>query len=80
MSRKPYKDWDEVRRDTFAMRLNVKERRMLMALARRLQRSRSDTVRLLVREAVRELIHASEEPDVAEATDTTCQEEQNEQC
>jgi hypothetical protein len=37
------------------MRVNAEERRMLNALAQKLKRSRSDVVRLLVREALREL-------------------------
>ncbi|MCK4314808.1 MAG: hypothetical protein KAX24_03460 [Anaerolineae bacterium] len=37
------------------MRVNSEERQMLVALAQRLQRSQSDAVRLLIREATREL-------------------------
>ena len=55
MGRKPYIDPRDVRLNTFAMRMNSEERRMLVALAERLQRTQSDTVRLLIREAVREL-------------------------
>jgi len=61
MGRRPYKDADKVRLDTFAMRVNAEERRMLLALAKRLQRSQSDVVRLLIREAVRELARAEQE-------------------
>lgn len=49
------KDENEVRSRAFAMRVNATERRMLAALAKKLQRSRSDVVRLLVRSAFREL-------------------------
>jgi hypothetical protein len=59
MGCKPYDDPEKVRRDTFAMRVNVEERRMLETLARHLQRSQSDTVRLLVRGAMRELEQGS---------------------
>lgn len=55
MGRKPYKDAKDIRLDTFAMRVNSEERQMLVALAQRLQRSQSDAVRLLIREATREL-------------------------
>ena len=55
MGRHPYKNSQDVRLDTFAMRVNAEERRMLVALAQRLQRSQGDVVRLLVREATREL-------------------------
>ena len=41
----------ERRSYAFAMRLNARERRLLQALAAYLERSRSDVVRLLVREA-----------------------------
>jgi hypothetical protein len=40
------------RSDMFALRISQSERRMLKALANRLQRSQSDAVRLLIREAV----------------------------
>ena len=43
------------RADTFTFRVNRHERQMIAALARRLQRSQSDAIRWLVREAVREL-------------------------
>ena len=56
MGRIPYGDRREVRRKTFTMRVNEQERQMLGALARRLQRTQSDTVRLLLREATRELV------------------------
>jgi len=55
MGRKPQKRPGDVRSDIFAMRLNSEERQMLMALAERLRRSQSDAVRLLIREAMREL-------------------------
>ena len=55
MVRKSFKDPNDLREDTFAMRVNAEERQMLMALAAHLQRTQSDAVRLLVREAVREL-------------------------
>lgn len=46
-----------MKRETyFAFRINHDERRLLTALAERLQRSQSDTVRLIIREAARELI------------------------
>ena len=48
-------DGGEVRSYTFAMRVNAEERAMLKALAQKLKRSRSDVVRLVVREALREL-------------------------
>ena len=41
--------------DTFTFRVNATERQLLTALAERLQRSQSDAVRLLIREAVRDL-------------------------
>lgn len=59
------KDENEVRSRAFAMRVNATERRMLAALAKKLRRSRSDTVRLLVREALRELNHAEKRTPVA---------------
>jgi hypothetical protein len=43
------------RYDRFTFLCNKKERHILVALAARLQRSQSDTVRLLIREAAREL-------------------------
>ena len=55
MTRKPRKDPRDVRTDTFAMRLNSQERRMLVALAESFQRSQSGVVRLLIREATRQL-------------------------
>lgn len=55
MGRKPYKSPKDVRLDTFAMRVNSEERQMLVALAERLQRTQSDAVRWLIREATREL-------------------------
>ncbi|MDP7560534.1 MAG: hypothetical protein QF745_08335 [Planctomycetota bacterium] len=44
---------------SFAMRMSTNERRSLTALAARLQRTKSDTVRLLVREAGEELVSDS---------------------
>lgn len=46
------------RHESFTFRINKQEREMLEKLAKRLQRSQSDAVRLLVREAVQQL-----EPD-----------------
>lgn len=66
MGRTPYKDPNDVRSDTFAMRVNAAERRMLGALARQLRRSQSDTVRLLIREAVRELARPTEAEGLSE--------------
>ena len=43
------------RRDTFSFRVNERERQMLETLAEKLQRTQSDAVRLLVREAVAQL-------------------------
>jgi predicted transcriptional regulator len=48
-------DRQQLRSDTFSFRINRAERTMLATLARKLQRSRSDVVRLLIREALREL-------------------------
>jgi len=42
--------------DTFTFRVNADERRILAALADYLNRSQSDALRLLIREAARELI------------------------
>jgi hypothetical protein len=42
--------------NAFTFRINAEERRLLAALANRLQRSQSDTVRLLIREAAKELV------------------------
>jgi uncharacterized protein (DUF1778 family) len=50
--------------DTFTLRVNRDERRMLAAVAERLQRTQSDAVRLLIREAARELI-AKQQPVTA---------------
>lgn len=41
--------------DTFAMKVNADERRMIKRLAERLQRTQSDAVRLVIREALRAL-------------------------
>jgi hypothetical protein len=41
--------------DLFTLRVNDAERRMIALIAERLQRSQSDAVRLLIREAAREL-------------------------
>lgn len=43
------------RPDTFTFRINQAERGLLERLAQRLQRSQSDALRWLIREAVREL-------------------------
>jgi hypothetical protein len=56
-------DRSEVRWYTFAMRVNAQERQMLGALAQKLKRSRSDVVRLLVREALLELERDEKEAD-----------------
>ena len=53
---------EEVRSDTFAMRLNWHERQMLIALADQLQRTQSDTVRLLIRGAACEMGSARVQP------------------
>lgn len=42
--------------DTFTFRVNANERRILAALAEYLNRSQSDALRVLIREAARELI------------------------
>lgn len=44
------------RQKTFTFRVSRDERRMLESLAQRLERSKSDAVRLLIREAARELV------------------------
>ena len=41
--------------DTLSVRVNMQERRTLEALAERLQRTQSDTVRLLIRQAAQRL-------------------------
>ena len=55
MGGKPYKSRREIRLDGLTVRLNAHERQMLVALTKRLERTKSDTVRLLVREAHRAL-------------------------
>ena len=50
------------RLDTFTFRINQNERHMIEKLAANLQRSRSDSVRLLIREAVTQLNTAVSEP------------------
>ena len=55
MGRRRYKDPSEVRHDTLAVRVNREEREMVKSLALRLQRTQSDAVRLLIREAARGL-------------------------
>ncbi len=52
------------RRDTFTFRVNADERQLIAALADRLQRSQSDAVRLLIREAAHELLG---KPDATDA-------------
>ncbi len=44
-----------MRAGNFAFRVSAEERRMIETLARHLQRSQSDAVRLLIRGAVREI-------------------------
>lgn len=44
------------RQDTFTLRMDDDERRMLAAVARHLERSQSDAVRLLIRQAARGLL------------------------
>lgn len=63
MNRKLLKDPNDLRLGTFAMRINFEERQMLMDLARHLQRTQSDAVRLLVREASRGLCTAKSQVD-----------------
>jgi hypothetical protein len=41
--------------DNFTLRVSTTERELIAAVARRLERNESDTVRLLVREKAREL-------------------------
>ncbi|MBC8254565.1 MAG: hypothetical protein H8E35_11135 [Ardenticatenia bacterium] len=54
-SRRPSGDLDSLRLYSFSVRVNLEEQRMLLALAKRLRRTRSDAVRWLVCEAAREL-------------------------
>jgi hypothetical protein len=51
-----------VRHYEFSFRVNHEERQLIAILAERLQSSQSDTIRLLILEAVRELIAAESEP------------------
>ncbi len=44
-----------MRGDTFAFKINADERRMITELALRLNRTKSDAVRVVIREAVRVL-------------------------
>ncbi len=44
-----------MRGDTFAFKVNADERRMITELAQRLNRTESDAVRVVIREAVRAL-------------------------
>ena len=53
------------RRDFFTLRVNQVERHMLENLDDRLQRTQSDTVRLLIREAARELAVSDPQPQTA---------------
>ena len=57
-------DRNEIRLHTFSLRVNATERAMLKELARKLQRSRSEVVRLLVREALQGL-NRMQEQDLA---------------
>jgi uncharacterized protein (DUF1778 family) len=54
------------RRDTFTFRVNVDERQLIAALADRLQRSQSDAVRWLIREAAHELLDKPNIPDAGQ--------------
>ena len=76
MGRKAYGDRGRVRLQTFAMRLNSDERHMLVALAKKLQRSPSDTVRLLIREALRELTECADTDVASGGTESQRQLEQ----
>lgn len=49
------------RQDFFTVRVNQDERRMLETLAEKLQRTQGDAVRLLIREATRELVAADQQ-------------------
>ncbi len=55
------------RLNVFAFRINQDERMMLERLSEELQRSQSDAVRLLIREAVRQLPGLGQ-PEMAETT------------
>jgi hypothetical protein len=55
--------------DTFTFRVNADERRILAALADYLNRSQSDTLRLLVRAAGRELLPNAPAPTARQADD-----------
>ncbi len=56
------------RQDTFTFRVNADERQLIAALADRLQRSQSDAVRLLIREAAHELLDKPNIPDTGRQT------------
>ncbi len=49
------------RLDIFAMKVNADEQRMIVNLAERLQRNRSDAVRFVIREALRALAVTDQE-------------------
>ena len=63
------------RQDFFTLRVNRDERQMLAAVAERLQRTQSDAVRLLIREAARELVKS----EATAVNDSTAEEVENEQ-
>ena len=44
-----------IRVDNFTLRVNADERQLITALAQRLERTESDTIRMLVRREAREL-------------------------
>ena len=59
------------RQDFFTLRVNQAERRMLENLAERLQRTQSDAVRLLIREAAQQLAAEPPTPDNPRLAGTT---------
>jgi len=78
MGRKPTLNPDDLRLEVFTMRVNSKEKRALAALARHLQRTRSDTMRLLLRGAARELGLGGDSPEptiepIGESQDVPCE-------
>ena len=54
------------RKDVFALRVSDDERRLLAAVAKRLQRSQSDAVRLLIRTAADELVRSGTGADTVQ--------------